>query len=303
MPRSRAVLLALLVLPLALGGCRNAAAWFAMPFLYEEASLPDEQVVRDVPYRDDPAAHPEKHRLDLFLPAGEGPWPVLVFVHGGGWTRGDRAERFGGRDIYGNIGRFFAGHGIGVAVLSYRLQFDVTWKDQADDVARALAWVSRHIGGYGGDPEALFVSGHSAGAQLAVRVAFDPAMNDAAVCGLIPVSGAAYDLTDAYADGPYYERRFRAGDEGDGWKREGSTLPLVQPGLPPVLVVYAKDEWIGLHRQAELLHEALREAGVASELFQIPDENHYTEVLGLSMPGHVASDRILAFIRERAASC
>ena len=96
MPRSRAVLLALLVLPLALGGCRNAAAWFAMPFLYEEASLPDEQVVRDVPYRDDPAAHPEKHRLDLFLPAGEGPWPVLVFVHGGGWTRGDRAERDGG---------------------------------------------------------------------------------------------------------------------------------------------------------------------------------------------------------------
>ena len=103
------------ILALAAGaGCRSAAAFFVMPFVYDAQSLAPDRVVRDVAYREGPGADPEKHRLDLFLPAepvAPG-WPVLVFVHGGGWTRGDRAFTVAGRDVYGNIGRFFASRGI-----------------------------------------------------------------------------------------------------------------------------------------------------------------------------------------------
>ncbi len=79
-------------------GCRSAFYWVVMPFVYREAALPEEQIVRDLPYRSDPAADAEKHRLDLFVPAASGnprPWPVLAFVHGGGWTSGDKALRAG----------------------------------------------------------------------------------------------------------------------------------------------------------------------------------------------------------------
>ena len=73
--------------------------------------------------------------------------------------------------------------------------------DQVDDVARALAWTQRNIGRYGGDARSLFLVGHSAGAYLAARVAFDRelaarrGMPD--VCGIASVSGAGFDLDEA----------------------------------------------------------------------------------------------------------
>src|SRR5438093_266305 len=81
--------------------------------LYKPAALGEEQVRRDILYRE--GSDDEKHRLDLFLPQGSG-WPVLIFVHGGGLSCGDKALRIGGADVYGNIGRFYASQGIGVAV-------------------------------------------------------------------------------------------------------------------------------------------------------------------------------------------
>src|SRR5438105_11623626 len=132
--------------------------------LYKPVSLLESQVLRDVPYRE--SSEDEKHRLDLYLPDAED-WPVLIFIHGGGLSTGDKSLRFGGADVYGNIGRFYASHGIGVAVINYRLQPKVSWPEQVDDVAHAAAWVHSNLGSYGGDTSRLFIGGHSAGAYLA----------------------------------------------------------------------------------------------------------------------------------------
>jgi acetyl esterase/lipase len=280
-----------------------------MPFLYEEVELPDGQVMRDVPYRNGDGAHPEKHRLDLFLPPSDGdgggaPWPVVVFVHGGGWTSGDRALRFGGADVYGNIGRYLASHGIGAAVLSYRLQFDVEWTDQVEDVARAVAWVRVHIAPLGGDPDALFLMGHSAGAQLAAYVALDEGVarrfSAGPVCGLIPVSGAGYDLADeeTYALGAsrrYYERRFRVADED--WMRVASAVRRIGPNPPPALVLFAEEDWPSLRRQASLLEQALHAAGAPVRLVEVPEEDHYTVVLALTRDDPSAGRAIIDFVR------
>jgi acetyl esterase/lipase len=310
---TRALVATLALLP-ASSGCFAAATWLAMPFLYERAELPSERVLRDIAYRSDAGADPAKHRLDLFLPepSDAGPWPVLVFVHGGGWTRGDRAERVAGRDVYANIGRFFAARGIASAVISYRLQFDVTWQDQVEDVARAVAWVHDNAARYGGDPDALFLAGHSAGAQLAARVALDADLaahwGAPRVCGLIPVSGAGFDLADeqTYALGAepdYYERRFRNGDPGDAWKYQASPVRFVGDGAPATLVLYAEDDWPALHRQAELLDAALRAAGARSRLVELPGEDHYTVVLALSREDGPATHEMLEFIHAARAGC
>ena len=100
--------------------------------------MPASRTVAEVAYRDGPDADAEKHRLDLYLPVGEG-WPMVVFVHGGGWRTGDKNLRVGGADIYANIGRYLARRGIGAAVINYRLLPNVDVWEQFGDVAQAAA--------------------------------------------------------------------------------------------------------------------------------------------------------------------
>jgi acetyl esterase/lipase len=291
-----------------LPGCQMLLFGVAMPFVYDEVPLPASQVIRDIGYREGPDADPSKHRLDLLLPrASAEPWPVVVFVHGGGWTSGDKDLRVGGADVYRNIGRYLASRGVGTAVVSYRLQPEVGWQEQVEDVARAVAWVRAHVAHYGGDPEALFVMGHSAGGQLAVHVALDrwlaQELGAGPVCGMIPVSGAGYDLSDdrTYelgASRDYYEQRFRNGDAGDDWQREASPITRLREGAPPALILYAENDWAALHRQAELLNAALRDVGASSRLLEIPHEDHYSIVLSLTRPDEPAAPAILDFIRN-----
>jgi len=143
----------------------------AMALLYKPAALPESQVLRDIQYHSD--SNDKKHRLDLFIPHGND-WPIMIFVHGGGLASGDKSLRVGGDDVYGNIGRFYASEGIGVAVINYRLQSRVTWREQVGDAARSTARIFANAQAYGGDPNLLFIAGHSAGAHLAARSALDP---------------------------------------------------------------------------------------------------------------------------------
>ncbi len=100
----------------------------------------------------DPAAPDDpKRQLDLYLPGGRD-FPIVVFVHGGGWAWGDRTQSFGGADVYRNIGRFLASQGIGAAVIGYRLLWPMDWQSQVGDVARAVAWVQAHAAEHGGQP-------------------------------------------------------------------------------------------------------------------------------------------------------
>lgn len=287
-------------------GCTSTLAWVAMPFVYEEAELPASQVVHDIPYLRAPA---EKNHLDLFLPPLEPEswsWPVLVFVHGGGWVRGDRALRVGGRDVYGNIGRWFAARGVGVAVVGYRLIPDVDWREQLEDVSRAVAWVHANIARYGGNPDALYLSGHSAGAQLVTRLALDSeriaelGVPRDSICGIVPVSGAAYDLEDqrSYELGSsrrYYEKRFGG---SEGWMHEASPLRYAGPDAPRALILYGGDEPDDLKRQSQLLHDALRHHGVPSRLLVVPGEDHLRMVLALSRSEGTAAQQVLEFVRE-----
>ena len=276
--------------------------------LYKPASLPESQVLREVVYRDGSANG--KHQLDLFLPEGT-QWPILVFVHGGGLNSGDKALRVAGSDVYGNIGRFYAAQGIGVALINYRLQPSVTWREQVEDVAHALGWAFSHLGTYGGDTSRLFVAGHSAGAYLAVRVALDQAplrqlgLSPGILSGVVAISGAGFDLADmqTYELGQrlwHYETRFRCGDPTENWKTEASPITFVAPGAPPFLILYAEGEPVSLQRQSQVLHAALRQKRVRSRLAVVPGEDHARIVLTLSRVDKTSAPAILQFIAASA---
>ena len=291
---------------LLLGGC-SAYKWLGIRLFYDEAPVAS-RVLRDLPYRAD--SESEHHKLDLFPAAGSG-WPVVIFVPGGGWTEGSKDLVISGADVYANIGRFYAHRGIGVALINYRLQPAVTWREQVGDVAAAVAWIRSNIAGYGGNPEALFLSGHSAGAQLATYTALDASVlsplgfDHDVLCGVIPVSGLAFDLADGETGGrgamrSYYEKRFRAGDPGDGWLREASAITYLTPASPPFLLLHGSRERKALSRQNRLLFQALRAAGVESEL-RIAKQTHRTMVLALASEEKLPAQAVLEFVR--GSSC
>lgn len=272
--------------------------------LYRKVDIPASRKHLDVPYGPAPA-----QRLNLFVPDGRG-WPLVVFVHGGNWDEGSKDLEVGGADIYNNIGRYLVSQGIGAAVVGYRLLPSVTWQAQAADVAAAVQWAGANAASYGGDARCVFLMGHSAGAQIAARVALDPAARGAgaipAICGVIGVSGAGYDLADQRTydlgnDPRFYEKRF--GGTPD-WRRAASPIQFVTAAraaqLPPFLLLYAGGESPALQHQSSLLHERLLDVGAASTRVVVPGESHSRIVLTLSRDDRTAGPAVVAFIRRIA---
>lgn len=302
------------------GGCGTVTG-LAIHAVVGEAELPDAQIQLDLAYRDDAEADPVKHKLDFFRPEGTG-WPTLVFVHGGSWTSGDKGMKVGDFGVYANIGRFYAARGIGVAVINYRLQPlprakrklrkpYLGWREQIDDVARAIAFVQKNVAGWGGDPDRFFLMGHSAGGQLVSYVGLvDGPLRLAggrpeAVCGIIPVSGAGFDLADQQtyrlgADRRYYRERFEAGQADGVWQREASVVSYLDPPArkPPFLIFYSAAEWPSLCYQNDLFAGRLKAAGIEVDKRVIRDLSHPRMALAISDADAELDDLILAFIRD-----
>src|SRR6185295_10367345 len=132
-----------------------------------------------------------RHRLDIYVPDGFArPRPVIVFFYGGNWQSG---ERGGYRFVAESLTRA----GNVVVIPDYRLYPAVRFPAFLDDSARAVAWVAANIGRYGGDPDALYLMGHSAGAYNAAMVALDRsylrAVGGAKIAGVIGIAGP-YDF-------------------------------------------------------------------------------------------------------------
>lgn len=119
------------------------------------------RVVRDLPYRD--TGHPA-HRLDVHIPEGSGPKPVVLYVHGGGF-------RILSKETHWVMALAFARKGYLVFNIDYRLAPAHPFPAAIEDAAHALRWVSRHAHEYGGDPSRLVLAGESAGANLVTSLA------------------------------------------------------------------------------------------------------------------------------------
>jgi len=119
------------------------------------------RVVRDIPYRD--GGHPA-HRLDVHIPEGKGPWPVVLYVHGGGF-------RILSKDTHWVMALAFARKGYLVVNIDYRLAPANPFPAAIEDASHALRWVARHAHEYGGDPSRIVLAGESAGANLVTSLA------------------------------------------------------------------------------------------------------------------------------------
>ena len=123
----------------------------------------------NIPYTKIEGVNPNLLSLDIYQPKAKciQPLPVMVYIHGGGWVRGDKANGVGTK------AEWFTKHGYLFVSVNYRLSPKVQHPAHVQDVASAIAWVHKNIETYCGDPEHIFVMGHSAGAHLAALVGSD----------------------------------------------------------------------------------------------------------------------------------
>lgn len=256
----------------------------------------DVSIVRDVPYFHGPDADRVKHRLDLFLPKRKKDFPVLFFVHGGAWHHGDKS--FLG--VYSALGTFFARHGIGTVVINYRLSPEVKHPGHIYDVARAFAWTHKNIARYGGHPDQIFLSGHSAGGHLIALLATNPnylraeGLSSTDIKGVIPLSGV-YDIA------PLPPRILRSAfGKEPGVVDEASPLRQVRAKLPPFLILYADHDLPGCDREnAEAFAKALRGKGNEARTREVIDSNHYKMILEAAVEGDPVTEAVLEFVTAR----
>jgi arylformamidase len=225
--------------------------------------------VLDVAY----GTHP-KQRLDLYFPtqfpeASRAGAPVLLFLHGGGFREGDRLQ-------YGFIAAPFAARGIITAVASYRLTPEFTYPAQPEDIQLALGWLWKNIKAQKGDPERIFVAGHSAGAILAADVAVKTAwlgrlsLPAGLLKGVIPISGG-YDLNDLPSVHNYVPDETTRG--------EASPITHVSVGVPPAIVAVGSGEPYVASSRA--LVESIRARGGQADLLVLDGLDHAQTVLAL----------------------
>lgn len=247
------------------------------------------RVATDIAYGQD-----ERQRLDIYTPDGNQRHPVLIFVYGGSWQSGKR-------QTYAFVGKRFAKAGYTTVVVDYRLAPQHVFPDYVLDTASAMNWVYRNIVNYGGNPEQLFVMGHSAGAFNVVSAVDDQrfwsqtGIPNQAVLGVIGLAGP-------------YDYDFRLGETQVAFPKDGTreqVMPVyhIRRDVPPHLLVTGSKDTTVYPQNADSLQRALLKAGGDVERLEVP-ASHAGIVVGLAktlQPFYPTFGEIDRFIQQRLA--
>jgi acetyl esterase/lipase len=239
----------------------------------------------DLAYGDD-----ERQRLDLYAPTdGGAPAPVLLWVHGGGFVRGDKAVD---GLFNAHVGRWAARNGMLGAVMNYRLAPHHVWPSGGEDVGLAIDWLRAHAAEHGGDPDRIILVGTSAGAvhvatQILLRADAGGARAAVLLSGLYGITPLDERDTLYYGAQDLYP---------DRWPLDAviaSTLPIFLAGA----------EYDPPRFQAELtglLTARLVQHGALPPTMILPGHNHFSLACHIGTTDTRLADEILAFIGDLA---
>ncbi len=219
----------------------------------------------------------QRHVLDIYPAATDGPSPVIVFFYGGGWEEGERGDYF-------FVGSALAARGFTAVIPDYRVFPEVRFPAFIEDAAGALRWTMDHIAEFGGDPRRVIVMGHSAGAHISAMLAFDPkwlarVSLDAGrdLKGMIGLAGP-YDFL------PLHSQTLKEIFGPD--KDLAATQPInfVGPGAPPAFLATGTNDKSVDPGNTVRLAERIRLLGGDAETKLYDDVNHRTLIGAFARP-------------------
>jgi acetyl esterase/lipase len=225
-------------------------------------------------------------QLDLHVPAGDGPFPVVFWVHGGGWMSGSRIWLPDSIAPFGFHQRL-VGRGYAVADVDYRLGHEIAFPAQLDDVQAAIRWVRAYASIYRLDPTRFATLGESAGGQLA------------ALAGLLGTGETSIQaVVDWYGVSDFLALSGRDDPEDNVARFLGGALPTVaeaarsaspvhrvHAGAPPFLAVHGTTDQVVPFSQSTELAAALQAVGVRCDVIAAEGGDHcfvgYADIGGL----------------------
>lgn len=207
----------------------------------------------------------ERNRIDYFAARPGG--PVLVFIHGGYWQMREK-------ETFSFLAEGPLAHGIHVAFVGYTLAPKKRLDGIVAEVRSAIAWLAMHLGGFGGDPARLYVSGWSAGGHLTAMSLSEPGVK-----GGLAISGI-YDLAPIAL---CYLNEKLCLDEDEA--RRLSPLLHLPRSSGPLIITYGGDELPELRRQSEEFAAARARIGLPGRLAPLAGHNHFTILEELARPG------------------
>lgn len=215
--------------------------------------------------------------MDVHYPRSRGPWRGLVFIHGGGWSEGDKAPLP------------IVPPGYLVASINYRLYPQARFPAMIEDVKCAIRYLRAHAAAYNLDPSRIGLIGHSAGAHLAALAGLTgpdagwdvgPHLDQSSAVQAVVVLAGPSDLTGDFAEDVNQLKLNVFGEE-----RLASSSPVAHArrDAPPFLIVHGDADGVVPVEQAHLLHTALSNAGARPQKIILRNASHGFEPLGGSM--------------------
>jgi acetyl esterase/lipase len=242
----------------------------------------------------------ERNLVDVYRPRGVENAPVLVYVHGGGYSTGDR-------DlcplVYANVPTYFARNGLLAMSATYRLAPEAAWPSGAEDMRALVGWIRKNARANGGNPDRLFLMGHSAGATHVATYAFDARFQPPeghGLAGIVLVSGRyrlRWDPDDPSLDSirDYFGR--------DPNLYESRSVVTHVPGsdVEAMLVIAERDQTNLVETSGELFTALCRrDEGRCPRFLQLRHHNHLSEVLHINTGDELLGREILDFVALRS---
>jgi triacylglycerol lipase len=251
-------------------------------------------VQRDIVYGTDP-----RNLLDVFTPTATptAPRKVFVFVHGGGFTRGDR--RAPGSPFYDNLMMWAAKNNMIGVNMTYRFAPKDVYPSGAQDIGKALGWIDKNIAARGGDPKQLFLMGHSAGAAHVASYVADERLHPAAspaLKGALMLSGLFSITPHLIAAEPPVKAYF--GDDIGKFAERSAIMGLLKTRVP-LWVAYAELDPPAFELQADILNQALCTVGRCPTFARFAGHSHMSEIYSINSDDATVSNAMLAFVKNR----
>jgi acetyl esterase len=249
-------------------------------------------VVADEAYGADP-----RQTLDVYQPQGAKNLPIVVFVHGGALTSGDKNEN---KEISANVLYYFARHGFIGVNANYRLAPKNIYPSAAQDIGGAVAWIKENAKRFGGDPERIYLIGRSTGALHVATWAFDAKIHGAkgpGVSGVVLISGRL--KADSRADDPNGSRVPEYFGTDTSLYPERSPVNYgAQSALPTFIVIAEFDNPFLDVYSAELFAKMCAARSRCPRFLRLVGHNHQSTTASINTADDTLGQEIIDFIKQ-----
>ena len=237
----------------------------------------------------------ERHLLDVFTPeTNSSARPVLIFIHGGGFTAGNK--RNPGSPFYDNIMLWAVKNGFVGVNATYRLAPQFVWPAGPEDLAAVVQWVSKEIATRGGDPARIFLMGQSAGAIHVAGYVSHPEFHKVkggGLAGAVMVSGL-YDLTASPA-GDAEIAYF--GSDPSRYAERSSLHGLLTTTIPLMVSAAELDPPRFVEQYERIKQESCKRSIGCAHAYMLPQHSHISEVYAINTGDTRLTDEILEFVK------